>query len=97
MASQNHSYSFEAYAPSSEHKTSLIFSFECDIILYQADYDSLTEISCLLAESFNCAVIDCGTFKTLCDKIWLKVLVESIPKELSDTIHSTVKVSLYIW
>ena len=52
-------YSFDPYVqPAEQDETSPVFELECDIILYQADYDSPTQISRLLAESFNCAVID---------------------------------------
>ena len=80
--------SFDPYVqPAEQDETSPVFELECDIILYQADYDSPTQITRLLAESFNCAVIDCGASRTVCGKIWLQVLLESIPKELTDAIQ----------
>ena len=32
-------------------------------------------------------MIDCGASRTVCGKIWLQVLLESIPKELTDAIQ----------
>ena len=51
---------------------------ECEIILFQADYDSPTQFTKLLSESFNLAVIDCGASKTVCGRVWLNVLLESL-------------------
>ena len=45
-----------------------------EAILFQADFDYPNELVGLLSESWNAAVLDSGTSKTVCGPVWLDKL-----------------------
>ena len=79
-------YPFDPYGEGCDQEVAPTLELECEIVLFQTDFDYPTLISGLLAESFNHAVIDCGASKTVCGKAWLHVLLETLPDSLSKLV-----------
>ena len=60
----------------------LLLSTDCEnITLFESDIDSPQTMSNLMAESFNCAVIDCGASKTVCGQEWFRVMYDSLNED----------------
>ena len=57
-----------------------------EVTLFQSDYDSPNRFKSLVAESFGCAVIDCGASKTVCGKVWMDCYLESLNPEMKKGI-----------
>ena len=80
-------YPFDPYAATGNNfDTAEALELECEVILYQSDYDSPSQIPSLLSESFNHAVIDCGASKTVTGKSWWNVLYETLPSNLAQLV-----------
>ena len=56
------------------------------ITLFQADLDTPQQLTGLVAESLNCAVLDCGASKTVCGAKWFDILYESLSPEQQNEI-----------
>ena len=57
-----------------------------NVVLFQSDYDSPNCFKSLVAESFGCAVIDCGASQTVCGKTWYMCYLETLDKVSRDAI-----------
>ena len=76
----------QEHSTNEELSIGIIYEAECDIILFQSDFDSPAQITGILSESFNNAVIDCGASKTVCGQQWFDVLLQSLPDHLTEKI-----------
>ena len=86
-------YHYEYQCPDKVHDT-LFSSVEevDDVILFESDHDNPKG---LLAESWNCAVLDCGAGKTVCGEKWLNVYTDSISDEDKGKIEYSPPESKY--
>ena len=49
-----------------------------EIIMFQSDFDHPTNLSTLVSESWNHAILDSGASKTVCGSMWLSTYVDSL-------------------
>ena len=56
------------------------------ITLFQYDLDSQQNMIFLMAESLNCALIDCGASKTVCGNSWFEIFYDSLPEDQQQSI-----------
>ena len=72
-------YHYEYQCPDKVHDTLFTSTENVDnIILYESDHDNPKG---LLVESWNCAVLDCGSGKTVCGEKWLDVYTDSLSED----------------
>ena len=76
-------------------QSNMLYDTYYEIVLFQSDYDHPSHLKGLVAEAWNCAVLDSGATKTVCGRIWYNTYLQSLPITEYSLITSSESTNIF--